>query len=128
MAKPRLKLVTPAIRDRAASFFVCRVLATKPDRRDYVVFQQSEVARRHDVEVASKGFTTEAAAEAAIKQLGGTIPDGAVMFLDFFEEDFETVWCWKDERTMGASQTFKSEREALDAWDNDKLIFEALMD
>ena len=97
-------------------------------RRDYVVFQESEVARRHDVEVASKGFTTAATAEAAIKQLGGTIPNGFAMFLDFFEEDFETVWCWKDERTLGASQTFKSEQEALAASNDDKLIFEALLD
>ena len=80
------------------------------------------------MQATSKGFTTEGAAEAAIKVLGGTIPDGFAMFLDFFEEDFETVWCWKDERTMGASQTFKSEQEALDAWNNDKLIFEALLD
>jgi hypothetical protein len=110
-------------------FFVCRVLATKRDRLDYVVFRGGEVARRHDVEVASKGFTTEAEAEAAIKHLGGTIPKGHAMFLDFFEEEVgETVWCWKDERTWGASQVFKSEQEALDAWHDGKLIFDALLD
>jgi hypothetical protein len=107
---------------------VCRILASKSDRLDYVVFQQEELARRHDVEVASEGFTTEAAAVAAIKELGGSIPDGPAMCLDFFEENFETLWCWKDERTMGASQTFKSEQEALDARNNDKLIFEALLE
>jgi hypothetical protein len=87
-------------------FFVCRVLATKPDRLDYVIFQEGELARRRDVEVVSKGFPTEAAAEAAIKKLGGTIPDRPAMFLDFWnDENFETVWNWKDERTRGASQT-----------------------
>jgi hypothetical protein len=30
---------------------------------------------------------------------------------------------WKDDRTCGASQTFESEREAVDAWYNGKLIF-----
>jgi hypothetical protein len=104
-------------------FFACRVAATKPDRRDYVIFPGKALARRHDVEVASKGFATEAAAKAEIKRLGGSIPDGFV--LDFFEEDVgKTVWCWKDDRTQGASQTFTSERQALDAWRNDKLIFD----
>jgi hypothetical protein len=88
-------------------FFVCRVLATKPKRLDYVVFRGGESRARHDVEVASKGFTSEAEAEAAIKQLGGTIPKGHAMFLDFWQEDLETVWNWKDERTQGASQVFK---------------------
>ena len=81
--------------------------------------------RRHDVEVASKGFATEAAAAAEIKRLRGSIPDGLDMFLDFFEEEVgKTVWCWKDDRTQGASQTFTSKRKALDAWRNDKLIFD----
>ena len=49
------------------------------------------------------------------------------MFLDFFEDEhMRTVWCWKDLRTEGASQVFDSEEEALDAWHNDKLVFEAL--
>jgi hypothetical protein len=104
-------------------FFVCRVLA-KPDRLDYVVLQGGELAGRHDVQVASKGFTTEAAAEVVIKQLGGIIPVGLAMYLDNFEENFKTVWCWKDERTEGASQIFESEREAVDARDNGKLIFD----
>jgi hypothetical protein len=107
---------------------VCRVLATKRDRLDYVVFRGGEVARRHDVEVASKGFTTEAEAEAAIKHLGGTIPKGHAMWLNFWEEDLETLWNWQDERTQGASQDFKSKQEALDAWHDDKLIFDALLD
>ena len=48
-----------------------------------------------------------------------------ICFLDFFEEEVgETVWCWKDDRTRGASQTFTSKRKALDAWRNDKLIFD----
>jgi hypothetical protein len=50
------------------------------------------------------------------------------MFLNFFEDGSETVWCWNDERTMGASQIFKSEQEALEAWRSDKLIFDALLD
>jgi hypothetical protein len=50
------------------------------------------------------------------------------MFLDFFEEDSATVWRWQDERTIGASQTFESEQEALDAWRNNRLIFNALLD
>ena len=89
-------------------FFACRVLATKPDRRDYVIFPGKALARRHDVEVASKGFATEAAAAAEIKRLRGSIPDGLDMFLDFWDEDGKTVWCWKDDRTLGASQTFTS--------------------
>ena len=85
-----------------------------------------KVETRSPAGVASKSFTTEAEAEAAIKQLGGTIPKGHAMFLDFFEEEVgKTVWCWKDERTLGASQVFKSKQEALDAWRNDKLIFDA---
>ena len=65
-----------------------------------------------------------AAAEAAIKQLGGTIPKGHAMFLDFWDEDFRKVWNWKDDRTRGSSQTFESEQEALDAWDRGELIFD----
>ena len=111
--------------DEEPSFFACRVLATKPDRRDYVIFPGKALARRHDVEVASKGFATEAAAAAEIKRLRGSIPDGLDMFLDFFEEEVgKTVWCWKDDRTRGASQTFTPKRKALDAWRNDKLIFD----
>ena len=109
------------------SFFACRVLATMTDRLDYVVFQESEIARRNDVEVASKGFATEAEAKLEIRNLGGVIPTGPSMFLDFFEQDAETVWCWRDERTWGSSQTFKSEQEALDAWDAEKLVFDALL-
>jgi hypothetical protein len=116
------------IQMKHSPFFVCRVLAAKPGRRDYVVFREPELNRRHDVEVASKGFSTKAAAEAEIRRLGGTIPDGQAMFLDFFEEDSATVWRWKDERTIGASQTFESEQEALDALRNNRLIFNALLD
>jgi hypothetical protein len=46
------------------------------------------------------------------------------MYLDNWEENFETVWNWKDERTGGASQTFESEQEALEAWNDGKLIFD----
>ena len=109
-------------------FFACRVLSTKPDSLDYVVFERAELSHRNDVEVTSRGFTTMAEAEAVIKQLGGTISAGPPMFLDFYEEDNQTVWCWKDERTRGASQTFGSEREAMDAWHADKLVFDALLD
>ena len=58
-------------------FFACRVLATKPGRRDYLIFQGEELTRRHDVEVASKGFATEEAATVEIKRLRGSIPDDA---------------------------------------------------
>ena len=105
-------------------FFVCRVLATKPDRRDYVILQGEELARRRDVEVASKGFATEEAATAEIKRVRGSIPDGFDLFLDFWDEEGKTVWCWKDERTLGASQTFTSKRKAVDAMRNDQLIFD----
>ena len=98
-------------------------MATKPDRRDYVILQGEELARRHDVEVASEGFTTEAAATAEIKRLRGSIRDGGDLFLDFWDEDGETLWCWKDDRTLGASQTFTSKRKAVDAMRNDQLIF-----
>ena len=109
-------------------FFVCRVLSTKPDRLDYVIFKGAELANRNDVQVDTRSYATKAEAEAAIKQLGGTIPAGPPMLLDSFEEDDLTVWCWKDERTRGSSQTFRSERKALDAWNADKLIFHALLD
>jgi hypothetical protein len=109
-------------------FFVCRVLATKPDKLEYVVFQGSEIAHRNDVEVASKGFATEREAKLVITRLGGVIPAGLSMFLDFWEEDGETVWNWKDTRTGGASQTFKSEQEAPEAWDAKKLVFDSLLE
>jgi hypothetical protein len=110
-------------------FFACRVLSTEPGKLEFVVFQKSETARRHDVRVASKGYRTQVEAEAEIERLGGVIPAGHSMFLDFFDdEDLEIVWCWKDERTGGASQIFKSEQEALDALDTDELVFNALLD
>jgi hypothetical protein len=105
-------------------FFACRVLETKPDKRHYVILQGEELARRHDVEVASKGFVTEEAATAEIKRLSGIIPDGFDLLLDFWDEDGKTVWCWKDDRTLGASQTFTSKRKAEDAMRNDQLIFD----
>ena len=107
-------------------FLICRVLSTKPNSLDYVVFNEADVSRRKDVEVVSKSFTTEAEAIAVINQLGGTIPEAPAIFLDHFEEDFKTVWCWKDERTMASSQTFTSKREALNAWNTDKLVFDSL--
>ena len=110
-------------------YFVCRVLATKPERIDFVVFEEAELGRRHDVEVVSKGFTSAAAAAAIIKQLGGTIPYGHPLFLDNFEGEYgETVWCWKDERTLGSSQIFSSEEGAVTAMNSDELIFDALLD
>jgi hypothetical protein len=105
-------------------FVACRVLSTKSERHDYVVLRASELAWRHDVEEASTKFTTVAEAEAEIKRLGGTVPPGLTMYLDFFDDDdLETVWCWKDDRTYGASQLFASEQEAVDAWENDELVF-----
>jgi hypothetical protein len=80
------------------------------------------------VRVASKGFETEIEALAEITRLGGVIPTGVSILLDFFDdENLHTVWCWKDERTRGASQVFKSEREAIDALANDQLVFDALL-
>jgi hypothetical protein len=109
-------------------FFACRVLSTKPDKLEYVVFQESEIARRNDVEVASKGFVTETEAESAISIFGGVIPNEPPMYLDFFDEDLGTVWCWKDERTQGFSQGFESKQEALEAWDGEIVVFETLLD
>jgi hypothetical protein len=54
-------------------FVACRVLFTKPDKLEYVVFRGSEVARRNDVEVSSKSFATEAEAELEIRYLGGVM-------------------------------------------------------
>jgi hypothetical protein len=109
-------------------FFACRVLSSKPDRLDFVVFQESEITRRNDVEMSSKGFATEAEAESEINNLGGVIPTGDFDFLDFWEGDTGTVWCWKDDRTCGASQVFGSEEEALEAWRAGVLVFDALLD
>ena len=99
-----------------------------PDKLEYVVFQESEIARRNDVEVASKGFATEAEAELETKNLGGVIRTGHSEFLDFWDEDSGTVWCWKDDRTLGASQTFESEEDALEAWRANELVFDMLLD
>jgi hypothetical protein len=110
-------------------FFACRVLFTKPGKVEYIVIQGHEIPRRQDVEVASKGFVTEEAAVTAIEYFGGDIPDKPPMFLDFWEDEYgETVWCWKDDRTFGASQVFGSEKEALEAWNNNLLEFDALLD
>ena len=109
-------------------FIACRVLSTMPDKLEYVIFQESEIARRNDVEVASKGFATEIEAEVEINNFGGVIPNGNPLSLDFFEEDSRTVWCWKDERTLGSSQIFESEQKAQEAWDAELLVFEALLD
>ena len=88
-------------------FFVCRVLAFKEDSLNYVVIQGDELSGREDVEVASVGLASEEEAEAAIRQLGGTIPGGLYPYLDNFPgERYVTVWCWKDERTHGASEIF----------------------
>jgi hypothetical protein len=107
-------------------FVACRALMTKPEAHDYIVLRRSEVAQRLDVESGSTEFKTEAEAKAEINRLGGTIPTGLSLFLDFFDDDeLETVWCWKDERTGGASDIFASEQEALDALNSGKLIFHA---
>ena len=112
-------------KDVPTRFFVCRVVYTKEKRLDYVVVQGDEPEGREDIEVASVGLASEEEAEAAIRQLGGTIPGGLYPYLDNFPgERDETVWCWKDERTHGATETFESEEEAMEAWRNDELIFE----
>jgi len=109
-------------------FFACRVLATKPDRLEYVVFQVSEISSRNYVEVASRDFATVAEAELEIENVGGVIPTGMSKFLDYFDVDGETVWCWKDDRTLGSSQIFKSEQAALAAWDAEELVFDTVLD
>ena len=48
------------------------------------------------------------------------------MYLDYWDECGGTVWNWKDERTGGGSQLFKSKREALDAWRAETLVFDAV--
>jgi hypothetical protein len=116
------------------SFFVCRVVTNAPDRHgttpqnipdklEYVVMERDGLEGRRDVDVASKGYATEAAAKAVIKKLGGTIPKGHPMYLHWFEGNHGTSYSWLDERTGGASQEFESEEAALDAWHNNKLIF-----
>jgi hypothetical protein len=52
--------------------------------------------------------------------------DPSDLFLDYFEEEFETKWCWKREATGEASQVFDSEEAALEAWRADQLYFEAM--
>jgi hypothetical protein len=64
----------------------CRVLATVSDGRlDYVIFQGKELPHRHDVEVASNAFPTQAQAIAAVKQFGGSIPDAYDMVLNWWD-------------------------------------------
>ena len=53
---------------------------------------REELARRHDVEVASKGFATEEVARAEIERPSGSIRDGFDLLLDFWDEDGKTVW------------------------------------
>ena len=116
-------------KDAPTGIFVCRVLFTKQFRQlDYVIMGGDELESREDVEVVSAGLASEQEARAAIKQLGGNIRDG-VMVLDYFEEEgFDggrhTVWCFKDDRTYGASQTFESKEEAIEAESENELIFE----
>ena len=48
------------------------------------------------------------------------------LYLDFYDdENLETVWCWK--KTLNnkelASQEFRSEQQAIDAMNNDQLIW-----
>ncbi len=89
-----------------------------------------ELESREDVEAVSEGLASLQEAEAMIEQLGGTIPDRMSLFLDHFEEEGSdggrhTVWCFKDDRTYGASQTFESEEEAIEAERDRELIFES---
>jgi len=110
-------------------FFACRVIFTKPEKLNYIVVQGSEISRRNDVEVASKGFEKETEAELAIKNFGGVIPPEHPLYLDNFEGEYlQTFWCWKDERTVGSSQIFESEQEALEAMHAELLEFETLLD
>ena len=78
--------------------------------------------------MTSRGFENETEAESEIRNLGGIIPTGHPMYLAFFDEEFETVWCWKDERTGGSSQIFESEQQALEAWNAERVVFDVLLD
>jgi hypothetical protein len=53
-------------------------------------------------------------------------------FLDFYDVDGETVWCWKrwsDElKEELASEEFSSEELALNAWRDNKLTWSRLGD
>jgi hypothetical protein len=66
------------------AFALCRVLATKDERKHYVVLSLSEIPRRLDVEAISE-YQTEEEAQAEIRRLGGAIPNGPDMFLDFWD-------------------------------------------
>ena len=118
-------------KDAPTGHFVCRVLFTKQfGELDYVIMGGDELESREDVEVVSEGLASLQEAEAMIERLGGTIPDRMSLFLDHFEEEGSdggrhTVWCFKDDRTYGASQTFESEEEAIEAERDRELIFES---
>ena len=118
-------------KDAPTGHFVCRVLFTKQfGELDYVIMGGDELESREDVEAVSEGLASLQEAEAMIEQLGGTIPDRMSLFLDHFEEEGSdggrhTVWCFKDDRTYGASQTFESEEEAIEAERDRELIFES---
>jgi len=118
-------------KDAPTGHFVCRVLFTKQfGELDYVIMGGDELESRGDVEAVSEGLASLQEAEAMIEQLGGTIPDRMSLFLDHFEEEGSdggrhTVWCFKDDRTYGASQTFESEEEAIEAERDRELIFES---
>lgn len=87
---------------------------TKSDR--LYLIDEIEREYRHDLEVESGPYqSTKDAENAAIKY--NQLLHKPILFLDFFEEDMKTVWCWKDEGTTGVSQIFKSKNSALEAWE-----------
>ena len=58
-----------------------------------------------------------------IRRLGGVIPEAGLYVSRLLRGGGATVWCRRDERTWGASQTFKSEPEALGRLGREKLVF-----
>jgi hypothetical protein len=110
-------------------FYVCGVRAERDKGYRYVVFKGSELAGRLDVEAEPAGFSTEGEAIACIHAKGGYVPDEPALYLDFFDDErMDTVWCWKDERTGGVSQIFKTKRQALSALRRGRLIFTVMTD
>ena len=46
-------------------------------------------------------------------------------YLDYYDVDGETRWNWKFPDESLVSQEFDSEEDALEAWRNDTLVWEA---
>ena len=113
-------------------FFVTQVIqgaSESGEERQFIICEKSEIRRRQDVEVISVGFKTAASAKAFAKKLIGKLHPEGGLFLDSWEEDVvKTLWNWKDERTGGASQVFKSEKGAFGAWRRNRLVFTKLLD